>query len=371
MKGGTALLLTRGLDRFSEDMDFDLSPGSVADLEASIRKAAKKVGIDIDRINIKKDTATTKRYMVHYDVASTEDVTPLKIECSMRHPIDHRSVEMIDGIRTYSISRMMDLKTDAFTHRTRGRDIYDLAFLMERYPSEMREATLDRIEEHVRDRGIDFLSDQFDQERQRDKLLSAFDGTDVVLRLQGCVEHSKKHQKEISSRPTVTTAAPDQAAIDEIEAAARLLGAQRATDNSTFRGHELTAQQNDTLDLLEQIKRNVQADKDAMAKLKSAGLDPKKDITDNKIVRRPGQFPRVEGADVVSRTKDSLTLVRGRTLFIYELKRLELKAPAQGVPGEKLDLKWLPGEEKATASQSQERERKREHGRSRTGGDMS
>ena len=96
--------------------------------------------------------------------------------------------------------------------------------------------------------------------------------------------------------------------------------------NSSFRGYESSPQQNDTLDMLEQIKKNVQESKTALEKLKQAGLSPDKDITKNKIVS-PGQFPNVKGAEVISRTKDTLTLVKGRSLFIYELKRLELKAP--------------------------------------------
>ena len=254
-------------------------------------------------------------------------------------------------------------------HRS-GIDLFNRDFIRTGiFPKEMG-SILGRLES-LRNIG-DYAQNKNVSREQADEAIKSAEKFNATIR-EHIQERKRKEELTTPERKDgiTTTAAPDQAAIDEIEAAARLLGAQRATDNSTFRGHELTAQQNDTLDLLEQIKRNVQADKDAMAKLKSAGLDPKKDITDNKIVRRPGQFPRVEGADVVSRTKDSLTLVRGRTLFIYELKRLELKAPAQGVPGEKLDLKWLPGEEKATASQSQERERKRERGRSRTGGDMS
>ena len=56
-----------------------------------------------------------------------------------------------------------------------------------------------------------------------------------------------------------------------------------ATDNTTFKGHEITPQQNDTLDLLEQIKKHVQADKAAMAKLESAGLSPE-NYSDRKSV---------------------------------------------------------------------------------------
>ena len=75
----------------------------------------------------------------------------------------------------------------------------------------------------------------------------------------------------------------------------------------------------------------------------------------NKIVSQ-GQFPNLKGAEVISRTKDTLTLVKGRSLFIYELKRLELKAPVTGQTGEKLDLKWQSGQENAQAVQSIERE---------------
>ena len=58
-------------------------------------------------------------------------------------------------------------------------------------------------------------------------------------------------------------------------------------------------------------------------------------------------------------------LIRGRCLFIYELKLLELQAPAQGIPGEKLDLEWPKTQEKARGARAQEQERKRTQGRGR------
>ena len=150
---------------------------------------------------------------------------------------------------------------------------------------------------------------------------------------------------------------------NEIETAVSLLKNPRSLDNSLFRGYESSPQQNDTLDMLDQIKKNVQESKTALEKLKQAGLSPEKDITKNKIVR-PGQFPNLKGAEVISRTKDTLTLVKGRSLFIYELKRLELKAPASGQPGEKLDLRWPAGQEKARGTKALEREQ--HHSRVRT-----
>ena len=150
---------------------------------------------------------------------------------------------------------------------------------------------------------------------------------------------------------------------NEIDSAVSLLKNPRSLDNSSFRGYEASAQQNDTLDILDQIKRNVQESKTALEKLKQAVLSPEKDITKNKIVR-PGQFPNLKGAEVISRTKDTLILIKGRNLFIYELKRLELKAPATGQPGDKLDLRWPAGQEKARGTKALEREQ--HHSRSRS-----
>ena len=187
--------------------------------------------------------------------------------------------------------------------------------------------------------------------------------------------HVREQQQKESRQSTEQTqdtqeqeqiAQVNKADLNELESATALLKNQRATDNTTFKGHEITPQQNDTLDLLEQIKKHVQADKAAMAKLESAGLSPEKDITVHKVAR-PGKFfsKETQGLEVVSRTRDSLMLIRGRCLFIYELKLLELQAPAQGIPGEKLDLEWPKTQEKARGAQAQEQERKRTQGRGR------
>ena len=187
--------------------------------------------------------------------------------------------------------------------------------------------------------------------------------------------HVREQQQKESRQSTEQTqdtqeqeqiAQVNKADLNELESATALLKNQRATDNTTFKGHEITPQQNDTLDLLEQIKKHVQADKATMAKLESAGLSPEKDITVHKVAR-PGKFfsKETQNLEVISRTHDSLMLIRGRCLFIYELKLLELQAPAQGIPGEKLDLEWPKTQEKARGAQAQEQERKRTQGRGR------
>ncbi len=166
----------------------------------------------------------------------------------------------------------------------------------------------------------------------------------------------KRCLKSIRTLPHEKIAELNKVEENEIESAVSLLKNPRSLDNSSFRGYESSPQQNDTLDMLDQIKKNVQESKSALEKLKQAGLSPEKDITKNKIVRA-GRFPNLKGAEVISRTKDTLTLLKGRSLFIYELKRLELKAPALGQPGEKLDLRWPAGQEKARGTIALERER--------------
>lgn len=164
--------------------------------------------------------------------------------------------------------------------------------------------------------------------------------------------------------PTQKIPALNPSDFSELESATALLKNPRALDNATFRGYEISIQQNDTLDILEQVRNHVQKDRAVLAKLESSGLTLAS-ISRNKIVR-PGQFPNLKEANVLVRTRDSLALVRGRSLYIYELKKLEMKAPAQGVPGEKLDLKWPNGQEKALASYSQERKLLQQHGRRQT-----
>ena len=171
--------------------------------------------------------------------------------------------------------------------------------------------------------------------------------------------------KSIRTYPPEKIAEMNKVEENEIESAVSLLKNPRSLDNSSFRGYESSPQQNDTLDMLDQIKKKVQESKTTLEKLKQAGLLPDKDITKNKIVS-PGQFANLKGAEVISRTKDTLMLLKGRSLFIYELKRLELKAPALGQPGEKLDLRWPAGQEKARGTIAIERDQHQSRVRSQS-----
>ena len=67
LKGGTALKLCYGLDRFSEDLDFDCAKS--LNLESSIAAVFAQLGktqanLRNPEISVTKDTQTVKRYRI-------------------------------------------------------------------------------------------------------------------------------------------------------------------------------------------------------------------------------------------------------------------------------------------------------------------
>lgn len=280
LKGGTSLLLTHNLDRFSEDMDFDLPPGTASDFRKHIMKAAETIGIAVDGINIKKDTETTKRYMVHYTSAFSEKDYPLKIECSMRNEIEKADVENINGIKVYSVPRLAELKAEAFVNRDKARDTYDIAFLTENYPSEIKQTTWALIREHVQDRGIEGLCDSFDKEREQDKLLSNFEGTEVVLRIQENIERhqSRENVPECESEPTITPQRdkPNMAEVQAAESKASLVqGLDKSADgNSLIEGQDIGYAEEGYVAAATQVKHEAQQARTADGEIKNQGINP-------------------------------------------------------------------------------------------------
>lgn len=136
LKGGTALYLGYGLNRFSEDLDFDSS--KKLNLLNKIKSSAP-YGIIIDDINVKKDTDTVSRYIVNYHVPNTNIDDSLKIEISYRTPAPAEQITIKDGIRFSSVERIIDNKLhaayDGDNTRTKGRDLFDLHFLEANIPN--------------------------------------------------------------------------------------------------------------------------------------------------------------------------------------------------------------------------------------------
>jgi len=123
LKGGTALMLCYGLDRFSEDIDLDgkiCKGSSIFDITESF---CKERGYTY---RIAKNTDTVNRIMLNYDNYGK----PLKIEVSLRRKdIPENETTIINGILAYRLEPLCIMKAGALSSRDRVRDLYDTAFI--------------------------------------------------------------------------------------------------------------------------------------------------------------------------------------------------------------------------------------------------
>ncbi|WRA80664.1 nucleotidyl transferase AbiEii/AbiGii toxin family protein [Helicobacter pylori] len=151
LKGGTALYLGYGLNRFSEDLDFDC------------HKKINLLGRVKSAIHIKKDTDSVGRYMVRYATKDNKEEQTLKLEISYRDAPKESEVNVIEGMRIAKIERIIDNKLcacfDGEHTRTKARDLFDLHFLAKHY------------EEHF---NLDLASRLKDFSKDPDKLVSDY-----------------------------------------------------------------------------------------------------------------------------------------------------------------------------------------------------
>ncbi len=314
LKGGTALLLAHGLNRFSEDMDFDLPKGSSADFQKHIMRAAESVGINIKDINIKKDTETTKRYMVHFEGLNDEPgrAYPLKIECSMRNKIDKSNVVQIDGMNVYDVAHIGELKANAFVGRDKGRDTYDIAFLIENYASELRPETWKLIKKNIDDKGIDSLCDAFEREKAKDDLLKDFDGIEILLKLQ---ENIRKHDIGIeieTHEPKISREeGPNMAEIQAAELKASLVqGLDKSADGNThIEGQDIGYAEEGYVAAANEVKYEAQRARTADGEAKNRGLENPQ-VGQRVTFHAHGSEIKLTG-NVVSEDKDTVTMKCG------------------------------------------------------------
>jgi len=140
LKGGTALLLCHGLDRFSEDLDFD-APKKL-NLESRIENALAPL-CQSCRLTRTKDTDTVQRYRIEYLMGGLEG--RLKVEVSCRDPIAPQDVIERSGIRTYAVQRLIEQKLNALSGRTAARDLYDVHFLAKHHRAEFTAKDVARL----------------------------------------------------------------------------------------------------------------------------------------------------------------------------------------------------------------------------------
>ena len=199
LKGGTALMLRYGLNRFSEDIDLDAShrkANSFIDTFCKMHKIPYRTA---------KDTPTVSRFMLNYN----QEGTQLKVEISYRnkniHPGDH---QCMDGIEVYTIDRLCQLKASAYQGRDTLRDLYDLSFICDRYFSDLSAGTKNQISDALTYKGFDHFdyitSTQSDPLINKEKLaelyLKMFDKLDLLYTKEEVqqVTQKKEHKRSIT-----------------------------------------------------------------------------------------------------------------------------------------------------------------------------
>lgn len=168
LKGGTALMLCYGLDRFSEDIVLDGKGSAIIDLVDLYCKHNSYEYI------IDENTETLKRCMIHYGGNK-----PLKIEVSCRKKhININEYVKINGINVYTIERLAAMKCTAYASFGKIRDLYDLSFICCNYYEGFSRQTKNFIFDAVSAKGIEqyyyIINNQTDDLINKEKLSAMF-----------------------------------------------------------------------------------------------------------------------------------------------------------------------------------------------------
>ena len=171
LKGGTALKLCYGLDRFSENLDFDCAKS--LNLDSSIQAAFAQLGktkqhLRNPKISVTKDTQTVKRYRITY----ADDIN-LKLETSLRGTPNDDDLIQLNGILTYKIEKLIQQKLRALNGRTAARDLHDVIYLYENFFDSFGKDELGEIEALYKNQSS--VIDEYNAAYGEDTILSTTD----------------------------------------------------------------------------------------------------------------------------------------------------------------------------------------------------
>ena len=171
LKGGTALKLCYGLDRYSEDLDFDCAKS--LNLDSSIQAVFAQLGktkqhLRNPDVSVTKDTQTVKRYRIIY----ADDIN-LKLETSLRGTPNDDDLIQLNGILTYKIEKLIQQKLRALNGRTAARDLHDVIYLYENFFDSFGKDELGEIEALYRNQSS--VIDEYNSAYGEDTILSTTD----------------------------------------------------------------------------------------------------------------------------------------------------------------------------------------------------
>lgn len=180
LKGGTALLLCYGLDRFSEDLDFD-APKKF-NIAGRVEKVLSRLTDDFE-VKTVKDTATVQRLKIHYRSQTVGRL--LKIETSFRQAAATTPSIKVNGIKTYPLSALIDQKIAALLGRTKARDLFDVCFLARNYPNDFSPLAKQQLTAQLHD--LNALESRYRPAFVDDGILTAEQLPELVLQLNALI----------------------------------------------------------------------------------------------------------------------------------------------------------------------------------------
>lgn len=173
LKGGTSLMLCYGLTRFSEDIDLDgFDSNFIKYVDNFIKSFSNKYPSISYRVA--KNTDTVKRVFIHYG-----NIKPLKVEVSYRRKqLNTNEVTVINNIVVYNIQTILSMKLNAFNHRDKIRDLYDIVFIYTNYINYLNDYLICMLRDAVEYKGLEqfdyLVKNQKDDLIDNDALASAF-----------------------------------------------------------------------------------------------------------------------------------------------------------------------------------------------------
>lgn len=147
-KGGTALRLIYGSQRFSEDLDFDSSFTNLAPIENAIIATLAKAQQDGIRTELDDAKKTTGGYLATMRFLTADHTVPLRVELSFRDKEKKGQATIITSnlFPDYTIVQLVQEqlvagKIAALLSRKKPRDFYDFYFLLRHHmlPSPKKE----------------------------------------------------------------------------------------------------------------------------------------------------------------------------------------------------------------------------------------
>ncbi|RDU52893.1 nucleotidyl transferase AbiEii/AbiGii toxin family protein [Helicobacter sp. MIT 01-3238] len=209
LKGGTALRFYYGLDRYSEDLDFD----SISNNMDITKQLKRHKDFNSWKIYEKKVTQSSVRLTIDYGARTDLGIYPLKVDISGRDKIRlHNNLlkySKINDINVYDIETLVDLKSLAFCQRDKIRDFYDVGFLLEKYPQCFDDKTLANIATKIEYSGADELNAQLMIEAERHNLIERDDievvcnYAEKILQKIDEIQKAKRDIKIHSNKPKI------------------------------------------------------------------------------------------------------------------------------------------------------------------------